>query len=161
MQVNRAEMSGAVSRSKLRVVLPPCFPILKPLRDSMQKITVYIGGPVLQILSGIPRYSEWVFPAASGNGYSTGLPKIWERVRDKAGLKDVRLHDLRHSFASFGAAAGDSLLVIGKILGHKDSKTTSRYAHLSDDPVKSAANRRLWLGHFFLLSPPRRTLSGN
>ncbi len=103
--------------------------------------TIPIGAPVLQILSNIPRYSEWVFPAASGNGYSTGLPKIWERVRDKAGLKDVRLHDLRHSFASFGAAAGDSLLVIGKILGHKDSKTTSRYAHLSDDPVKSAANR--------------------
>ncbi|MCA3268960.1 MAG: integrase, partial [Thalassospira sp.] len=47
----------------------------------------------------------------------------------------------RHSFASFGAAAGDSLLVIGKLLGHADSKTTSRYAHLADDPLQSAANR--------------------
>jgi integrase len=103
--------------------------------------TIPIGAPVLQILSGIPKYSEWVFPAASGKGYSTGLPKIWGRVRDKAGLKDVRLHDLRHSFASFGAVAGDSLIVIGKILGHKDAKTTARYAHLGDDPVKSATNR--------------------
>ena len=59
----------------------------------------------------------------------------------RSGLVQSALHDLRHSFASFGAAAGDSLLVIGKILGHKDSKTTSRYAHLSDDPVKSAADR--------------------
>jgi integrase len=70
-----------------------------------------------------------------------GLPKKWEAVRKRAGLDGVRLHDLRHSFASFGAAAGDSLLVIGKLLGHSDSKTTSRYAHLADDPVKSAANR--------------------
>ncbi|MFA4994773.1 MAG: site-specific integrase [Bdellovibrionales bacterium] len=102
---------------------------------------VPLGAPALQILSGMPRISDWVFPALSGDGYMSGLPKVWERVRKKAALQDVRLHDLRHSFASFGAAAGDSLLVIGKLLGHKDSKTTSRYAHLSDDPVKAAANR--------------------
>lgn len=102
---------------------------------------VPLGAPAVQILSGLPRIAEWVFPALSGDGYMSGLPKVWERVRKKAGLEDVRLHDLRHSFASFGAAAGDSLLVIGKLLGHKDSKTTSRYAHLSDDPVKAAANR--------------------
>jgi len=102
---------------------------------------VPIGAPALQILHEMPKTSEWVFPALNGNGYLLSLPKAWERVREHAGLKNVRLHDLRHSFASFGAAAGDSLLVIGKILGHKDSKTTSRYAHLSDDPVKSAADR--------------------
>src|SRR5262249_15543683 len=70
-----------------------------------------------------------------------GLPKIWERLRKRAGLADVRLHDLRHSFASTGAAAGDSLLVIGKLLGHHDTKTTARYAHLADDPLKAAADR--------------------
>jgi integrase len=102
---------------------------------------VAMGAPALQLLSDLPRMSEWVFPAASGTGHMIGLPKKWEAVRKRAGLDGVRLHDLRHSFASFGAAAGDSLLVIGKLLGHSDSKTTSRYAHLADDPVKSAANR--------------------
>lgn len=102
---------------------------------------VPLGAPALQIFNGLPRISEWIFPTMNGAGYMVSLPKAWERVREQAGLKNVRLHDLRHSFASFGAAAGDSLLVIGKILGHKDSKTTSRYAHLSDDPVKSAADR--------------------
>jgi integrase len=102
---------------------------------------VAMGAPALQLLSDLPRMSDWVFPAASGTGHMIGLPKKWEAVRKRAGLDGVRLHDLRHSFASFGAAAGDSLLVIGKLLGHSDSKTTSRYAHLADDPVKSAANR--------------------
>jgi site-specific recombinase XerD len=57
--------------------------------------------------------------------------------------KSVRVvfHDLRHSFASVGAANGDSLLVLGKLLGHNEARTTERYAHLGDDPLKSAANR--------------------
>ena len=70
-----------------------------------------------------------------------GLPKAWERIREAATLTDVRLHDLRHSFASVGAAVGDSLLIIGKLLGHRDAKTTARYAHLADDPLKAAADR--------------------
>jgi site-specific recombinase XerD len=53
----------------------------------------------------------------------------------------VRLHDLRHSFASVGVASGDSLPIIGALLGHADSKTTSRYAHLTADPLKAAADR--------------------
>jgi site-specific recombinase XerD len=64
-----------------------------------------------------------------------------ERIRTKANLSGVRLHDLRHSFGSVGASAGDSLLLIGALLGHRDAKTTQRYAHLGNDPVKAAANR--------------------
>ncbi|MEX1205813.1 MAG: hypothetical protein WEB85_11235 [Dongiaceae bacterium] len=56
-------------------------------------------------------------------------------------LDDVRLHDLRHSFASVGAAAGDSLIVMGIVLGYRDAKTMQRHAHLGDDPMKSAADR--------------------
>ena len=56
------------------------------------------------------------------------------------GLPKLRLHDLRHSFASVGLARGDALTVIGAILGHADVKTTSRYAHLADDPVRQAAD---------------------
>jgi integrase len=62
-------------------------------------------------------------------------------VRERAGLLDVRIHDLRHSFASVGASGGDSLVVIGALLGHRDTATTARYAHLSNDPRKAAADR--------------------
>jgi integrase len=67
------------------------------------------------------------------------LEKPWRAIRAAAGLDNVRLHDLRHAFASVGAAGGDSLLVIGKLLGHTQSATTQRYAHLAPDPVKAAA----------------------
>ena len=59
-------------------------------------------------------------------------------MRQAAGLADVRLHDLRHSFASVGAAGGLSLPVIGALLGHKHAATTARYAHLSADPLRAA-----------------------
>lgn len=103
--------------------------------------TVAIGAPALKLLSDTPRMSEWVFPAASGPGHLIGLPRAWDTLREWCGLEDVRLHDLRHSFASVGAVSGDSLPVIGALLGHADSKTTSRYAHLTADPVKAAADR--------------------
>lgn len=61
-------------------------------------------------------------------------------MRKAAGLSDVRLHDLRHSFASVGAAGGLSLPVIGALLGHKHAATTARYAHLSADPLRAANN---------------------
>jgi integrase len=70
-----------------------------------------------------------------------GLQKVWRKVRTAAGLNDVRIHDLRHSFASVGARSGESLLVIGKVLGHANSSSTGRYAHLSRDPVAQAAEK--------------------
>jgi integrase len=69
------------------------------------------------------------------------LGKAWERIRSRAGLDQVRLHDLRHSYASTGAAAGLGLFIVGRILGHADAKTTQRYAHLADDPVRAATER--------------------
>lgn len=96
----------------------------------------------LELLSSLKtdEHSEWVFPATSGGGYFRGLNKAWPKVREKAGLSDVRLHDLRHSFASVGAASGLGLQVVGKLLGHKQASTTSRYSHLADDPLRKAAN---------------------
>jgi integrase len=67
-----------------------------------------------------------------------GIDKIWFSVRKRAQLDDVRLHDLRHSFASVGAIGGLSLPIIGALLGHKHAMTTARYAHLSADPVRAA-----------------------
>lgn len=102
-----------------------------------------LGAPALELLSSLPRFTEsgYVFPATTGDGHFVGLPKIWRRIRDRAGLSDVRLHDLRHSFAAVGASGGDSLLMIGKLLGHNQAGTTQRYAHLADDPLKAAVDR--------------------
>lgn len=68
-------------------------------------------------------------------------PKPWQRVRGAAGLDDVRIHDLRHSSASIAVSGGDSLYLVGKVLGHRQSRTTERYAHLKDDPVRAVADR--------------------
>lgn len=101
-----------------------------------------IGAPALEVISGASpmQGSEFVFPASTGDSHFQGVEKVWRIVRAKAGFPSLRLHDLRHSFASVGLARGDALPVIGAILGHADVKTTSRYAHLVDDPVKQAAN---------------------
>jgi integrase len=96
---------------------------------------------ILQNRRGNQIEDGWVFPAASGEGYFVGTPRIWNVVRKRAGLPDVRLHDARHGHASLAAADGQPLQVIGAILGHKDVKTTSRYAHLADSPLRQAADR--------------------
>lgn len=100
------------------------------------------GAPAREVLASVDtiKGSEFVFPAASGDSHFQGVEKIWRKARTAAGFPDLRLHDLRHSFASVGLARGDTLPVIGAILGHADVKTTSRYAHLADDPVKVAAD---------------------
>lgn len=79
--------------------------------------------------------------ALNAKQYYQGVAKVWEEARRRSGLVDVRLHDLRHTFASFGAAGGFGLPVIGALLGHRNASTTARYAHLSDDPVRMANNR--------------------
>jgi len=101
-----------------------------------------IGAPACEVLAGVDAIegSEFVFPAASGDSHFQGVEKVWRKARLAAGFPDLRLHDLRHSFASVGLARGDALPVIGAILGHADVKTTSRYAHLADDPVRLAAD---------------------
>ena len=71
----------------------------------------------------------------------TDLQHPWRRIRMRAGLDDVRLHDLRHSFASGGLLVGEGLPMIGKLLGHTQVQTTARYAHLANDPFEAAANR--------------------
>jgi integrase len=97
----------------------------------------------LAILSGLDRHAatQWVFPASRGAGHFVNTGKVWEDVRARAGLVGVRLHDLRHTYASFGASGGFGLPVIGALLGHRQPATTARYAHLADDPLKRAANR--------------------
>ncbi len=70
----------------------------------------------------------------------TDLQKPWRRIRTKANLEGVRIHDLRHTYASIAAMAGHSLPMIGKLLGHTQTQTTARYAHLADQTTRSAVN---------------------
>jgi integrase len=102
-----------------------------------------LGAPAIELLASIPRLkcNPYVFPGSRDGQHFVGLGKVWERIRAPAGLKDARLHDLRHSFASAGASAGSSLLLIGALLSHRDPKTTQRYAHIGHDPAKSAADQ--------------------
>jgi len=105
-----------------------------------QKLIV-LNRASLAVLESVPKVedSEFVFPASRSDGWYEGTPKVWARIRQIAGLQNVRPHDLRHSFASAAAADGASLQLIGALLGHKDSATTARYAHLTDDPVRQAS----------------------
>ncbi|WP_456304407.1 tyrosine-type recombinase/integrase [Acetobacter okinawensis] len=73
-------------------------------------------------------------------GYLTDLQKPWRRIRKAAGLEDVRIHDLRHSFASDALEMGADLTMIGRMLGHSDIKTTARYAHLKRENVRLSTN---------------------
>ena len=114
------------------------------LKDSKTGAKVIpLGPPAILILEKSKKKEStgFVFPAEAGKEAFQGTEKIWKKVRTKAGLADLRIHDLRHSFASVALASGDSLPLIGKLLGHRNIKTTSRYAHLADDPLKSAATR--------------------
>jgi len=104
---------------------------------------VPVGQPAMDILKALPREEDepYVFPSPRKGRHLVGLQKVWERVRETAQLPGVRLHDLRHSFASVAVGGGFSLFMVGKILGHKDSRTTEIYAHMADDPLKVVANQ--------------------
>ena len=104
--------------------------------------TVWLSSAARDILDGLPRTSVWVFPSLRTNGFqhTVGVDKSWHRVRAEADLCDVRLHDLRHSYASMALAQGETVLTIGRLLGHRDPATTLKYTHLADTMVHQAAD---------------------
>ncbi len=104
---------------------------------------VPLGAPALELLASLPHVENnpHVLPGENTGGHFVGLQKAWARLRERAGLSDVRVHDLRHSFASVAVAGGDSLYLVGKVLGHRQARTTEAYAHLQDDPVRAVADK--------------------
>ena len=96
-----------------------------------------------QVLKGLPRIkgNPWVIPGFRPNRHLGDLNHYWDRVREEADLDGMRLHDLRHSWASRALALGESLSMIGKLLGHNKIDTTSRYAHLARDSIKASSAR--------------------
>lgn len=102
--------------------------------------TVYLSKQGIDILKRIERLPDnpYVIHGKEPGAHLTDFQKPWRRIRKSAGLDDVRIHDLRHTFAANAAASGLSLPMIGKLLGHTQAQTTARYAHLAADPVRRA-----------------------
>ena len=103
--------------------------------------TVWLSSAARKVLDDLPRTGPWVFPSSRGNGHISipFLAHFWLKARAEAGISDVRCHDLRHSYASIAMAHGETVLTIGKLLGHNDPATTLKYTHLADASVREAA----------------------
>ena len=103
---------------------------------------VHVGQPVIDLLGGAQRIDSnpWVIIGTLPCKPLSDLQPFWQRVRARAGVKDVRIHDLRHTFASAAVASGQGLPMIVKLLGHTQVQTTARYAHLADDPLTELNN---------------------
>jgi integrase len=102
---------------------------------------VQLDQPALEVLMTIDRGEKnpWMIAGMKPGARLTDLQPFWQRVRARAGLKDARIHDLRHTFASTAVGSGQGLPMIGELLGHTQVQSTARYAHLATDPVRSAA----------------------
>jgi len=107
---------------------------------------VPLSAPARQLLVGIldsqrSAPSQWVFPSNRNSGHVSELKDDWSALCKVAGISGLRVHDLRHSFASQLASSGASLPLIGSLLGHSQPSTTARYAHLFQDPQKAAVEK--------------------
>jgi integrase len=107
------------------------------------KKRIQLGTPAVELLENLPHkpWNPYVIAGKKQGQHFIGLPKIWSKLRKKAGLEDVRLHDMRHNFASEGEKSGLSIPIIAKLLGHRELRTTEKYIHTTQDPVKQAADK--------------------
>lgn len=118
--------------------------LLVPLSKSGKPRQIPLNDVTLRILKKLPNYgsdSEYVFPNPKTGKPFTSIYYAWDYVRNKAGLAHVRIHDLRHNFASWLVMGGETLYTTQHILGHADPKTTQRYAHLSNEHLVTASNK--------------------
>ena len=106
------------------------------------KKTIRLNAEAVAVLRAVPREvgNPHVIIGHLAGSHLVNLQKPWRRIRALAGIEDVRIHDLRHSFASIAINAGASLAMVGKLLGHSQPQTTARYAHLADDPLRQVNN---------------------
>jgi integrase len=102
--------------------------------------TLVMSAPVADLLRHQVRTGPYVIPGVNPDRPRSDLKKPWAAIQRHAGLEGVRIHDLRHTFASIGAGASLGLPIVGKLLGHSQPATTARYAHLDADPLRRASN---------------------
>lgn len=115
--------------------------LLVPLSKSGKPRAIALNAQAIELLQSIPRLdgNPYIFPSEITGRPSPSLYFPWDRIRERAGLYSVRLHDLRHSFASFLVNQGISLYVVQGLLGHSHARTTQRYAHLAQETLLDAA----------------------
>ena len=104
--------------------------------------TVWLSSAACALLDDLPRRAIWIFPSPRTDSHLTAsrIDEFWYRVRAEADLRDVRLHDLRHSYASIAMTQGETVLTIGRLLGHRNPETTLKYIHLADSMVREAVD---------------------
>ncbi|HEV2517902.1 MAG TPA: site-specific integrase [Devosia sp.] len=104
--------------------------------------TLHLNAPALEVLNGLAKVKDnpFIIVGDIEKAHLVNIQKPWRAIRKAAGLDDVRLHDLRHTFASVGVEGGASLVMVGTLLGHTQPQTTKRYAHLANDPQRVAAD---------------------
>ena len=114
----------------------------KPSHHTKQKRVhrVPLNAAAVQLLQTLPRTGRHVFPGRVEGQPLQDIKKAWETLRQAAQVPDLRMHDLRHSYASMLASQNLSLPIIGQLLGHTQAQTTKRYAHLLDEPLRNATN---------------------
>ncbi len=105
--------------------------------------TVYFSDAAVSVIRSVKRVdgNPYVFAGRFGRGYLHRMSHLWLDVRRRAGVADLRLHDLRHGYASAGVGMGESLSLVGQLLGHTQTQTTARYAHLAMSPLLSSTDR--------------------
>ena len=117
----------------------------KPSAHTKQKREhrVPLSEAAIELLEKIRRETngQFVFPGRKPGAALAELKRSWQTIRRRANLENVRLHDLRHTYASILASSGMSLPIIGALLGHTQTSTTERYSHLQDDPLREATER--------------------
>ena len=112
------------------------------LRDSKNgPRTVWLSSAAREVLDRLPRKSAWVFPSHWRNlDHLSGITDFWQDVRTEAGLRDVRPHDLRHTYASIALMHGETVLTIGRLLGHDHPGTTLKYTNFADAAAREAVD---------------------
>ena len=114
------------------------------LRDSKTGVRIVPLPPAAaEVLAALPHVPDnsWVVPGKKRETYLRNLNDSWDRIRRRADLDGVRLHDLRHSFASRALTLGEGLPMIGELLGHSQVNTTARYAHIARESARASTAR--------------------
>jgi integrase len=114
-----------------------------PMTKAGRSHLLPLPNPVVEMLQALPSRGEgeWLFPGRGATGHLAEVASAWQRIRARAGVPDVRVHDLRRTLGSWLAAQGYSLPLIGRALNHSNSVSTAVYARLQLDPVREALER--------------------